>query len=86
MAPSHDLHAMARITVEKGPMGITFIDAGTACVMNHDQGSISVVDVRRGVVIDRYETAAGPARDRHETASGRHPFSAGIYSPRLETL
>ena len=60
VAPSHDLHAMTRITVEKGPMGITFIDAGTACVMNHDQGSISVVDVRRGVVIDRFETAAGP--------------------------
>jgi DNA-binding beta-propeller fold protein YncE len=58
--PADDLRAQRLIAVEKGPMGVTFADARTAYVMNHDQGSISVIDVPAGVVAGRFETAPGP--------------------------
>ena len=49
-----------KLAVEKGPMGITFSDAGTAYVMNHDQGTISVVDVPERRVVRTFATARGP--------------------------
>ncbi len=60
IAPLSDLRAQTRLAVEKGPMGITFADAGTAYVMNHDQGTISVVDVPARRVLQTFATARGP--------------------------
>lgn len=48
------------LAVEKGPMGIAFASAGLAYVMNHDQGSVSVVDVPNRRIVGSFITAAGP--------------------------
>ncbi len=60
IAPLDDLRNQTLITVEKGPMGITFSDAGTAYVMNHNQGTVSVVDVPGRRILKTFETARGP--------------------------
>jgi len=60
IAPCEDPRSQTLIQVGKGPMGITFADADTAYVMNHDQGSISLVDVPGRRVVARFETAPGP--------------------------
>jgi DNA-binding beta-propeller fold protein YncE len=60
IAPLSDLRAQTKLAVEKGPMGITFADARTAYVMNHDQGTISVVDVPARRVLRTFATARGP--------------------------
>ncbi|HEX4329387.1 MAG TPA: hypothetical protein VH105_21550 [Burkholderiales bacterium] len=41
-------------------MGISFCGASQAYVMNHDQGSIMLVDLAAGVILSRFDTAAGP--------------------------
>ena len=60
IAPLSDLRSQTRLAVEKGPMGITFADAATAYVMNHDQGTISVVDVPGRRILAAFATARGP--------------------------
>jgi YVTN family beta-propeller protein len=60
IAPVADLGAQTRVAAEKGPMGITFADANRAYVMNHDQGSISVVDLPTRSVVGKFSTAPGP--------------------------
>lgn len=54
------LREQTRIQVEKGPMGITFASADRAYVMNHDQGTIAVVDIPNRAVISTFATAPGP--------------------------
>lgn len=60
IAPLSDLRSQTKLTVDKGPMGITFADAGLAYVMNHDQGTISIVDVPGRRVMQTFATARGP--------------------------
>ncbi len=60
IAPVANLRDQTRLQVEKGPMGITFGSAERAYVMNHDQGTISVVDVPGRAVIGKFSTAPGP--------------------------
>lgn len=60
IAPVADPRDQRLIAVEKGPMGITFADTRVAYVMNHDHGSISIVDIEAGAVVGRFETAPGP--------------------------
>ena len=55
-----DLGAQRKLAVERGPMGITFIDAERAYVMNHDQGTVSIVDVPNARIIGAFSTAPGP--------------------------
>lgn len=55
-----NLREQTRLQVEKGPMGITFASPERAYVMNHDQGTISVVDVPKRAVIGKFSTAPGP--------------------------
>jgi DNA-binding beta-propeller fold protein YncE len=45
----------------KGPMGIAFQDSGSqAFVTNHDEGSISVIDLKDRRIAGRIETRMGP--------------------------
>ena len=60
IAPLSDLRSQTRLAVEKGPMGITFADAATAYVMNHDQGTISVINVPGRRILSTFATARGP--------------------------
>lgn len=60
IAPTANLTDQATLEVEKGPMGITFSGPDRAYVMNHDQGSISMVDINARRVIGRFETLPGP--------------------------
>lgn len=60
IAPLADLHSQTRLAVEKGPMGITFTEGGVAYVMNHDQGTVSVVDVPGRRILRTFATARGP--------------------------
>jgi DNA-binding beta-propeller fold protein YncE len=60
IAPLESLRSQTKLTVEKGPMGITFADAGLAYVMNHDQGTISIVDVPQRRILNTFATARGP--------------------------
>ena len=53
-------HNQTRLTVEKGPMGITFANATTAYVMNHDQGTVSIVDVPGRRITGSFATEKGP--------------------------
>ena len=55
-----DPHHQTRLTVEKGPMGITFANAATAYVMNHDQGTVSIVDVPGRRITGSFATEKGP--------------------------
>ena len=41
-------------------MGITFADSNHAFVMNHDQGTVWLINVQSGQLVDRFVTAAGP--------------------------
>ncbi len=58
--PGNDLRAQRLFSVEKGPMGITFADSNHAFVMNHDQGTVWLINVQSGQLVDRFVTAAGP--------------------------
>ena len=60
IVPLADLHSQTRLTVEKGPMGITFASDGMAYVMNHDQGTVSMVDVPGRRITGAFATAKGP--------------------------
>ncbi|OGA01377.1 MAG: hypothetical protein A3H35_19575 [Betaproteobacteria bacterium RIFCSPLOWO2_02_FULL_62_17] len=60
IAPLSDLRSQTKLTVEKGPMGITFTEEGMAYVLNHDQGTVSVVDVPGRRVLQNFTTARGP--------------------------
>ncbi|MFM9970363.1 MAG: YncE family protein [Burkholderiales bacterium] len=60
IAPLADLRSQTKLTVEKGPMGITFANERLAYVMNHDQGTISIVDVPRRCIVNTFATARGP--------------------------
>lgn len=60
IAPLADLRSQTRLAVEKGPMGITFASESIAYVMNHDQGTISVVDVPGARILRTFATARGP--------------------------
>ena len=60
IAPLADLRSQTKLAVEKGPMGITFAADGMAYVMNHDQGTISIVDVPGRRVLQSFATARGP--------------------------
>ncbi|MDB5805261.1 MAG: hypothetical protein JWN73_2583 [Betaproteobacteria bacterium] len=55
-----DLSSQRLLKVEKGPMGISFVSGTRAYVMNHDQGSIMLVDLQAAAILSRFETAAGP--------------------------
>ena len=60
IVPLADLRSQTRLAVEKGPMGITFAEGGSAYVMNHDQGTVSVVDVPGRRILRTFATARGP--------------------------
>jgi YVTN family beta-propeller protein len=60
IAPIDNLREQTRLPVEKGPMGITFASDSEAYVMNHDQGTVSVVDVPGRRVVASFATAKGP--------------------------
>jgi YVTN family beta-propeller protein len=45
--------------LEKGPMGIAFPDAGTALVTNHDNGSVSIIDLGTMQLMGRFTTHMG---------------------------
>lgn len=60
IAPLSNLRDQTKLPVEKGPMGITFANDTEAYVMNHDQGTVSVVDVPGRKVLRSFATARGP--------------------------
>jgi DNA-binding beta-propeller fold protein YncE len=56
-----DLRDQHVLTTGKGPMGIAFQDAGSkAFVTNHDEGSISVIDLHDMRIAGRIATRIGP--------------------------
>jgi YVTN family beta-propeller protein len=60
IAPIERLGDQTLVAVEKGPMGIAFADARHAFVMNHDAGTVSLVDVIDAKIVDRFATQPGP--------------------------
>jgi YVTN family beta-propeller protein len=58
---TQDLNRQHLFKTEKGPMGIAFPDQGTKVfVTNHDQGSISVIDLEDKKLVGRFATHMGP--------------------------
>jgi YVTN family beta-propeller protein len=56
-----DLGSQRILPLEKGPMGIAFPDQGdTAFVTNHDEGSITLLDLKSKKVVGRFATKMGP--------------------------
>ncbi|MDP1532192.1 MAG: hypothetical protein Q8N44_04310 [Rubrivivax sp.] len=60
IAAVDELRRPTKIAVEKGPMGISFGATGLAYVMNHDQGTVSVIDLPGRRVERSFATARGP--------------------------
>jgi YVTN family beta-propeller protein len=58
---TEDLGGHRPFQLEKGPMGIAFPDSGdTAFITNHDQGSVSVLDLKTMKIAHRLPTRMGP--------------------------
>jgi YVTN family beta-propeller protein len=58
---TQDLKCQALFKLEKGPMGIAFPDAGSkAFITNHDEGSVSVLDLAEMKIVHRFQTHMGP--------------------------
>jgi len=56
-----DLRRQHVFETGKGPMGVAFQEAGgTAFVANHDEGSISVIDLAAMKIAGRFKTRIGP--------------------------
>jgi DNA-binding beta-propeller fold protein YncE len=62
IAPLNSLDSQTVLSVPAGPMGITFDreKAHRAFSMNHDHGSISLLDLHHGLILDTFMTAPGP--------------------------
>jgi YVTN family beta-propeller protein len=58
---TEDLGSQRILPLEKGPMGIAFPDQGdTAFVTNHDEGSVTLLDLKSKKVAGRFATKMGP--------------------------
>ena len=56
-----DLRHQNVFSTGKGPMGVAFQDAGTrAFICNHDEGSISVIDLGAMTIAGQFKTRMGP--------------------------
>jgi YVTN family beta-propeller protein len=58
---TEDLGSQRILPLEKGPMGIAFPDQGSmAFVTNHDEGSVTLLDLKAKKVAGRFATRMGP--------------------------